>query len=100
TKRFPVMNPVHSVNNACLVVWGVLLGKDDFTKGISETVAMSYDNDCTAATVGSILGAHLGIDAIPEYWYKPWNDRIKSYLIGKPEFRVSDIVSRFSQFAK
>lgn len=98
TKRFPDMNPVHSVNNACLVIWGVLLGENDFTKGISETVAMAYDNDCTAATVGSILGAYHGIDSIPDYWYKPWNDRIKSYLIGMPEFKVFDIISRFCEF--
>ena len=96
TERFPDMNPVHAVNNACLVVWGVLIGKDDFSKGISETVAMAYDNDCTSATVGSILGAYLGIDAIPEYWYKPWNNQIKSYLHGLPEFKLDDIVNRFS----
>ena len=100
TNRFPDMNPVHAVNNACLVIWGVLLGENDFTKGISETVAMAYDNDCTAATVGSILGAHMGIDAIPDYWYKPWNNRIKSYLFGKPEFNLSDIISRFKEFIK
>jgi len=100
TNRFPDMDPVHSVNNACLVVWGVLIGQNDFTKGISETVAMGYDNDCTAATVGSILGAYMGIDAIPEYWFKPWNNKIKSYIIGKSEFMVSDIISRFNKFIK
>lgn len=97
TDRFPDMNPVHSVNNACLVVFGVLLGKDDFTKGISETVAMAYDNDCTAATVGSILGAYMGIDAIPEYWYKLWNNKVKSYLKGHVSFEISDIIERFAK---
>ncbi len=96
TRRFPGMNPVHAVNNACLVVWGVLLGRADFTKGISETVAMAYDNDCTAATVGSILGAFLGIDSIPEYWYEPWNNTVKSYLYCNPEFELDDLVMRFA----
>ncbi|MBN2559039.1 MAG: ADP-ribosylglycohydrolase family protein, partial [Clostridia bacterium] len=95
SNRFPDMNPVHSVNNACLVVWGSLLGKDDFTRGISETVAMAYDNDCTAATVGSILGAHMGIEGIPCKWYLPWNNRVISYLNGIPEFSIDDIISRF-----
>jgi len=99
SKRFPDMNPVHAVNNACLVVFGALIGENDFTKGISETVAMAYDNDCTAATVGSILGAFMGIDSIPEFWYKPWNDKIKSYLYGKPEFSLADIISRFNSIS-
>ena len=99
SKRFPDMNPVHAVNNACLVVLGALIGENDFTKGISETVAMAYDNDCTAATVGSILGAFMGIDSIPEFWYKPWNDKIKSYLYGKPEFSLADIISRFNSIS-
>ncbi len=100
TKRFPDMSPVHAVNNACLVIWGVLLGQNSFTKGISETVAMAYDNDCTAATVGSILGAYMGIDAIPDYWYKPWNNKIKSYLYGIPEFELDDVINRFYKFSK
>jgi len=99
TSRHPDMNPVHSINNACLTVWGVLLGKDDFSKGISQTVAMGYDNDCTAATVGSILGAYMGIDKIPSHWYEPWNDLLKSYLIDKPEFSIDDIIKRFYKLA-
>jgi ADP-ribosylglycohydrolase len=58
------MSWVHAINNVWLTVWGINIGKDDYTKGISETVAMAYDNDCTAATVGSVLGAYLGIEAI------------------------------------
>ncbi len=95
TERFPEMNPVHSVNNACLVIWGALLGQNDFTTGISQTVGMCFDNDCTAATAGSILGAFNGIDFIPDYWYTPWNNTIKSYLHGYKEFKIDDIISRF-----
>lgn len=95
TERYVDMSWVHAINNACLTIWGIHMGKEDFDKGISETVAMAYDNDCTAATVGSVLGAYLGIDAIAPKWYKPWNNRILSYLNGIEEFALDDIINRF-----
>ena len=95
TERFPGMSWVHAINNACLTVWGIHLGKNSYTKGISETVAMAYDNDCTAATVGSVLGAYLGIDCIDPKWYKPWNNKILSYLKGIESFELDDVIERF-----
>lgn len=97
TERYPGMSWVHAINNACLTVWGIHLGKSDFTKGISETVAMAYDNDCTAATVGSVLGAFLGIDQIEEKWYQAWNNKILSYLKGIKSFALDDVIERFYQ---
>ncbi len=98
-KRYPEMSWVHAINNACLTVWGIHLGKNDYTKGISETVAMAYDNDCTAATVGSVLGAYLGIEAIDKKWYTPWNNRILSYLKGIKEFELDDVIERYYRLA-
>ncbi len=95
TKRFENMSPVHAINNACLTIWGINIGKNDYEKGIAYTVAMAYDNDCTAATVGSVLGAYQGIDSIAEKWYKPWNNKIKSYLNGIEEFMLDDVIERF-----
>lgn len=95
SERFPGMDPVHAINNDCLTIWGILLGKDDFSTGISQTVAMAYDNDCTAATVGSVLGAHLGIDAIPKFWYTPWNNTAVSYLNGIDKFDIEEVIERF-----
>jgi len=95
TKRFAGMHPVHAINNACLTVWGALLGAKDFENGITQTVAMAYDNDCTAATVGSILGAFHGIDAIDEKWYKNWNNTAISYFNGIESFEIDDVIERF-----
>lgn len=100
TKRFEGMDWVHAINNACLTIWGVCIGQKDFTKGISETVAMAYDNDCTAATVGSILGAFMGVDGVPKFWYEPWNNTIISYLHGVESFELDDVVRRFSELKK
>lgn len=95
SERFEGMDWVHAINNGCLTVWGILIGKEGFTRGISETVAMAYDNDCTAATVGSVLGAFYGIEGVPAYWYEPWNNKAMSYLHGISEFDLEDVLERF-----
>ena len=63
--RFAGMSPVHTVNNACLTVWGLTIGGRDVTRVIGETVAMGLDNDCTAATAGSLVGAVQTFDGKP-----------------------------------
>ncbi len=90
------MPRVHSINNGCLTVWGLTIGGRDFTKVIGETVAMSYDNDCTAATAGSIAGAVLAKDGVPEHWWKNFNNKALTYLIGQGTFEIDDLVDRFT----
>ncbi|MBO5199102.1 MAG: ADP-ribosylglycohydrolase family protein [Lachnospiraceae bacterium] len=93
-ERFEKMHPVHTNNNMCAVVFGLMLGGDDFTSCISNTVGIGLDNDCTGATVGSIAGACLGLDAIPEYWYKNFNDTVCTYITGYPTLSIEDVVDR------
>ena len=94
-ERFEGMHRVHTVNNACLTVFGIAIGGTDFTKVIGETVAMGLDNDCTAATAGSIVGAVVGGSGVPERWTRGFGNRAVSYLNGHPEFRIDDLVQRF-----
>lgn len=94
--RYTVMHKAHAINNACLTVWGLTIGGDDFTKVIGETVAMGWDNDCTAATAGSIFGAAYGKDAIPKHWYKNFNNKVHTFLIGKQTFALDDLCARFA----
>ena len=70
-----------------------------YTKVIGETVAMGLDNDCTAASAGSIFGAAYGLDAIPEHWTRNFNNKVHSYIIGNPQFAIDDMVNRFSTLA-
>ena len=58
--RYAGMHRIHTINNAVLTIWGLTIGGEDYTKVIGETVAMGLDNDCTAATAGSIFGAAYG----------------------------------------
>ncbi|MBN1623790.1 MAG: ADP-ribosylglycohydrolase family protein, partial [Clostridia bacterium] len=59
-ERFSGMGGAHTNNNACLTVFGLLMADGDVTGVISNLVAMGLDNDCTAATAGSIVGAIVG----------------------------------------
>ncbi len=99
-KRFKGMHAVHTINNACLTIWGITIGGTDFTRVISETVAMGMDNDCTAATAGSIVGAVVGKKGIPRRWYRRFNNKVHSYLIGKKRFSISGLMTRFGRQAK
>ncbi|MGD0091734.1 MAG: ADP-ribosylglycohydrolase family protein [Planctomycetota bacterium] len=99
-KKFAGMHGVHTLNNACLTIWGLAIGAKDFTRVIGETVAMGMDNDCTAATAGSIAGAALGLKNIPPHWHEKFNNTVHSYLIGHPKFEIDDLRRRFAAQAR
>lgn len=98
--RYKGMHPVHTINNAVLTVWGLAIGGTDVTRVIGETVAMGLDNDCTAATAGSIVGAIVGRKGVPKHWHRNFHDTVLSYLTGKPKFRISDLAARFTRQAE
>ncbi len=98
--QFKGMHQVHTINNACLTIWGLTIGGTDLTRVIGETVAMGMDNDCTAATAGSICGAVIGKENIPAHWYAHFNDTVHTYLNGHPHESLSDMVSRFTRLAE
>jgi len=97
--RLGGMSGVHTNNNACLTIFGLMIGGDNFARCIGETVAMGYDNDCTAATVGSVFGAAYGLGAIPAHWYRPFNNKVLTYINGHPEFAIDDACARFEKLA-
>ena len=98
-KKFDGMSGVHTNNNAALCVFGLQLGGDCYDTVIGQTVAMGLDNDCTGATVGSLFGAAYGIDAIPKKWYEKFNNKILTYMIDQPEFKIDDVINRFAKLA-
>ena len=94
--RYAGMHPLHTINNVALTIWGLIIGGDDFTKVIGETVAMGLDNDCTAATAGSIFGAAYGKDAVPARWTRNFNNKAHSYINGIESFAIDDMLDRFT----
>ena len=96
-ERFGAMSSVHTNNNLCLIVFGLLLGGNDVTRVLGETVAMGLDNDCTAASAGSVLGAIVGRDAIPPHWVRGFAGKVGSYLNGYASFDIADLTARFAK---
>ncbi len=94
-EKFAEMHPVHTINNMCAIVFALKLGGMDFTKCISECIAIGLDNDCTGATVGSIVGACLGLDKIPAYWYENFNDTVRTYIRGYDSLSLNDVIDRY-----
>ena len=98
--RYAGMFNGSALTNALHVVMGLEIGRKDFTRTIGQTVAMSGDNDCTGATAGSILGAVIGLDAIPPHWYEPFRGRMHIYLKEHPEYlQLEDVCRRFERLA-
>jgi ADP-ribosylglycohydrolase len=93
-RRYGHYHWVHTINNALIVALGLLYGAGDFSKSIGIAVMGGWDTDCNGATVGSVLGAILGADALPTQWTAPLNDRVRSSLVGFDGSKFSDLAAR------
>jgi ADP-ribosylglycohydrolase len=87
-------SPVHTNNNAALVVAGLLLGKHDFEKVIAIAVMGGWDTDCNGATAGSIAGAMLGARRLPARWIAPLHDTLLSEIIDYHPISISECARR------
>ena len=67
--------------NIGLLVVGLLYGKGDFSESICIAASCGEDADCTAGTLGSILGIIGGTGCIDEKWLTPIGDEIKTVSI-------------------
>ena len=93
------MNWVHTINNAMIVLMGLLLGRGDFTASISIAVMGGLDTDCNGATAGSIAGTVLGAAALPKNFAGPLNDTLESTVQGEYSNPISALAERTLAFA-
>ncbi len=89
-------------NNIAFVVIGLLYGNGDFKKSMLTAINCGDDTDCTAATVGSILGIMYGYEKIPNDWKEYIGDRIITCSINRGvSFRfpatIDDLVNRIEK---
>ena len=69
--------------NVAFTVAGWLYGGDDFGKSLCTAVRFGEDTDCTAATLGALMGIIAGDSGIPEKWKEPLNDEIATMCIDR-----------------
>ena len=85
---------VHTVNNAALVVAGLLWGDGDYLASVAYTVMGGWDTDSNGATVGSVAGILAGTAGLPEHLIAPLEDRTRSALFGWDNSRISELAER------
>lgn len=98
--RFKHMNRVHTNNNMCAIIFALFLGDNDFNKTISNCIAIGYDNDCTGATIGSLLGANIAIDKISTKWYQDFNNEIHTYIRGYETISIDNLINIILEISK
>ncbi|MBD3177868.1 MAG: ADP-ribosylglycohydrolase family protein [Armatimonadia bacterium] len=81
----------HTISNAMIVAIGLLWGEGDFALSICRSVQPCFDTDCNGATVGSIMGALLGYDALPEPWLSPMKDTLITGVAGYHRVKISEM---------
>jgi ADP-ribosylglycohydrolase len=99
-EHYGALQGCHTITNAAIVVLGLLAGADDFSTGISTSIMPGYDTDCNGATVGSILGARLGAEALPPNWIEPLNDTAGTLIASVQRVCLSDMASRTIRFVE
>lgn len=93
-------SPVHTNNNAGLVLLALLFGEQDFEKTVCLAVSGGLDTDCNGATAGSVIGAFLGAEKLPSKWIAPMNDTLESAVFGYSENKISELAKRTLAVAK
>jgi len=69
--------------NVAYAMLGWVYGEGDFGKSMLTAVNCGDDTDCSAATLGSILGIIRGRKSIPVEWIEPIGDRIITMALDK-----------------
>jgi len=96
-RAFGGYHPVHTINNAALVVLGLMYGKRELGPTVCTAVVGGWDTDCNGASAGSVCGAMVGARPLPYEWVGPLNDTLESALSGlnpgRPH-RFSDLARR------
>ncbi|OQB39820.1 MAG: ADP-ribosylglycohydrolase [Candidatus Latescibacteria bacterium ADurb.Bin168] len=95
--EFGHYHPVHTVNNAALVVAGLMYGHNSLAATISSAVTGGWDTDCNGASAGSVFGAMYGANVLPYEWVGCLNDTLHSALSGIAQgtpHRFTDLAQR------
>jgi len=99
-QRWGHYHPVHTNNNAAIVVAALLLGGADFEKVITIAVMGGLDTDCNGATAGAIFGAMHGAGKIPVKWKAPLNDTLFSEISGYHPISITECARRSVAIAR
>ena len=89
-----LMNPVHTINNACICVVALLFSNGEPISAMSIAVMAGLDTDCNGATVGAISGALAGGSRFNNNLSTTLNNRIVTRIPGMQNLLISDLAQR------
>jgi ADP-ribosylglycohydrolase len=84
---------VHVANNAATIAFALARGDGDLGRSICLAVTAGWDTDSAGATVGGVVGAVLGADALPKRWISPLQDKLSTSLPGPAELSLSALAT-------
>lgn len=80
--EYPATN--NAVPNGGIVAASLWFGEGDFLKTVNLAFGAAdfTDADCNAANAAAVIGAMKGLEGIPDYLVKSFNDRIRDSVMG------------------
>ena len=99
----PRYSGVHVLPNIGIIILSMLYGakdKDPLGKSICIAAMMGLDTDCNCGNIGAILGAQLGVDAIPSKWKDPLQDTFSTYVKGYEKWKISELARKIAAIGK
>ena len=90
----PSLHPVHTVNNALVVLMSLVYGRMDLHPTVCTAVMAGLDTDCNGATAGSIVGASSGYRQLDSPLIEPLHDTIKPRVIGFQDITMHELARR------
>ena len=92
--RFRDLDPVHTINNALVVLMALFYGGMDPQRSVCVAVAAGLDTDCNGATAGSIVGASVGRERFESTLVGRLHDTIKPRMLGFEETTMCRLAER------
>ena len=88
------MTPLLQLPRVWLVTVALVHGGLDSERTSTTAVMAGMDVDCNGATAGSICGAALGYDRLPQRWIEPLHDTVKTVVAGYGQGTISGLAAR------
>lgn len=74
------LDAAHAIVHAVIVAAALVRGRGDVMRVLSIAVGAGRDTDCNGATVGSIVGAMVGVGGVPEHMSRRLGDALETGL--------------------
>ena len=89
-------NWIHVYPNMMAVMHSLWYCRDDIGRAFRILGDCGADVDCNAGEVGSVLGI---LNPVPDYWTRPFNDVLETYVPGMERMKISELASWTARIA-